>query len=395
MDRVAMELLRPAADYLRRALQRMEEQDIPAALRPLADSSARRLPPPLLKRALTELDSSEWLRAEVAVEAVMEPGSATELFVERPPDWEARFQNLIGRAAEADRRQEVSELEGRLAEALQRITELETAVKEGEADTAAAERRVRDRLKAQLEAAQHGRRQAEQRQREEAHRAARLASRVERLTAELEAAQTRTEQLRVLLEKERRATTDPATAGGGRGWFPHEPAAMAEELDRILVAVRRSPASPQPEQSRSPALVVPDGIRPDRVEMVHWLMRRSMRWLIDGYNVAFQLSSRPGADTRVRLVAAAGHLATVAAGGSMVVVVFDSSVDSASIPADRRVKVVFAPSADEWIVTQAGAGTAVVSSDRWVREESEKSGAIGVWSEALAAWIGSGGTVGS
>ena len=65
LDRVTMDLLRPAADGLRRALQRMEDDDVPASLRPLADSSARRLPPPLLRRALVDLDGSEWLREEV------------------------------------------------------------------------------------------------------------------------------------------------------------------------------------------------------------------------------------------------------------------------------------------------------------------------------------------
>ena len=62
LDRRTMELLRPAAERLRKVLQRMDDEDVPAPLRRLAESSDRRLPPPILKRALAELDTSEWLR---------------------------------------------------------------------------------------------------------------------------------------------------------------------------------------------------------------------------------------------------------------------------------------------------------------------------------------------
>ena len=74
----------------------------------------------------------------------------------------------------------------------------------------------------------------------------------------------------------------------------------------------------------------------------------------------------------------------------MAVVVFDSSVEEFSAPADRRVRLVFAPSADEWIIETAGPATVVVTSDRRVREAAQQSGAIGLWSEALTAWITAG-----
>ncbi|HSJ35827.1 MAG TPA: hypothetical protein VLB85_12315 [Acidimicrobiia bacterium] len=390
-DRVTVDLLRPAADGLRRALKRMDEDDVPAPLRPLADSSARRLPPPLVKRALSELDGSEWLRDELLAEVELEEGSASQLFVARPEGWERRLEDLAGRADEQRQESQRSALERQLAEALARIERLEQELKADTDRVASAERKVRDRLRGEIEAAEHARREAESRARDEARQAARATSRNERLLAELEAAETRIESLRQLLEKERRAAAVGEGAAPARGWFPSEPMAMGEELDRILTAVRR-PASAEPDPSPPLAEVrLPEGTRPDLPEAIRWLASHPFTWLIDGYNVAFHIHSEPDVTTRTRLVAEAGRLAGLAAPGSMVVIVFDSSVDSSSLPADRRARVVYAPSADEWIIEHAGAGTVVVSSDRRVREAGEAAGAVGVWSEALAGWIAGGG----
>src|SRR5690606_41943831 len=101
LDRRTMDLLRPAAEELRRALRRMDEDEVPAPLRRLAERSARRRPPPILKRALQELDSSEWLRQEVLAEVDLEPATPADLFIRRPEGWEERLE---GMAAEADRK---------------------------------------------------------------------------------------------------------------------------------------------------------------------------------------------------------------------------------------------------------------------------------------------------
>lgn len=393
-DRVMMGLLRPAADGLRRALRRMDDGDVPASLRTLADSSARRLPPPILKRALNELDDSEWLRAETAAEGGLEPGSPADLFIQRPEDWEARLEEERSRLAHQQELRGRSDLEQRLAESQERITELEETLRSGAEDVAAAERRVRDRLRDQIESAERARRSAERRAREEARGAARMASRADRLQAELEAADERLETMRQLLEKERRAVTAAEPDVSGRSWFPDDPKEMADELDRIFTAVRRAPMTAAEPTSESRAVALPDGIRPDRMEVIHWLMRHPLRWLIDGYNVAFQVADEPDSATRARLAVAGGRLAVLAAPGSMVVVVFDSSVDTSSLPPNRGVRVVYVHSADDWIIEHAGDNTVVVSSDRRVREESEAEGAIGIWSEALGAWIEAGSPLG-
>lgn len=394
-DRESMEVLRPAADRLRRALQRMEADDVPAALRPLAESSARRLPPPLLKRALTELDSSEWLRAEVEADGELEPDSPEQLYVSRPDGWEAGLRMMVEEATCNRQQADRAQLERELASALERVSRLEEELEAGSREVAAAERRARDRLRAEVETAQVGRRRAEAQARSEAHDASRFASRVERLEAELTSTERRLDTLRALLEKERRAGAVSEPASSSRGWFPDDPVEMAEELDRIHSAVRLVPSGPGEEPlPERPDVRLPAGFRPDREESVRWLARHSLRWLIDGYNVAFQVSSDPDPSTRSRVISAAGRIATIAPPGSMVVVVFDSSVDTASLPAERRVRVVYAPSADEWIIDHAGPGTVVVTSDRRVREAAEQRGATGVWAEALAEWMAGGGTIG-
>ena len=391
LDKETLEILRPAADRLRQALKRMESEDVPASLRSLAESSARRLPPPLVRRALQELDGSEWLRAEVAAESELDPGSPAALFVDRPEQWESRLRDLADDAARRQQREDHSRLERELAAALGRIEELESELKAGDREVAAAEKKARDRLRSEVEAAERLRRRAETQAREEAHEASRLASRVERLEAELREAEHRVDSLRALLEKERRANTTPEPVRTTRGWFPDDALEMATELDRIFTAVRLVPL-PDGSEPMGPGRVggLPDGVRPDRVDGVRWLMKQTHSWLIDGYNVAYQVVDEPTPVTRSRLISAVGRLVGLSAAGSMMAVVFDSSVDTSSLPADRRVRVVYAPSADEWIIEHSSKNTVVVSSDRRVREGAEARGAIGLWAEALAEWIGGG-----
>jgi TolA-binding protein len=395
-ERVKVEMLRPAADRLRLALRRMDEEDVPAALRPLAASSARRLPPPLLARAIQELDGSEWLRSETVAEGGLPEDSPASLFVVRPDGWEAALERHVAEMVDRQGRDRVAELEERLRMALGRVEELEAELGTSSDAVAAAERKARRRLIDQIESSDRARRRAEQQARDEATSHAAARARAERLEAEMVSTESRMESLRRMLERERRASADVAEQRPSRGWFPSDPSEMADELDRIVTAVRRPPAEAAvgatgaAEPAASPGRF-PEGIRPDRPEAIRWLIRAPRTWLVDGYNVAFQLDDQPDPATRSRVVAAVGRLVSLAAGGTMGVVVFDSSGDVGSLSSDRRVRVVFVHSADDWILDHAGSGAAVVTSDRRVREGAEGSGAFGVWSEALAGWMASGG----
>lgn len=389
LDRTRLELLGPAVDALRRALGRIDLDDVPAALRTVAASSARRLPPPLLRRAVDELEASGWLRAETLA-GWDAPDDAGELFLARPPGWSRRLDALVAEAGDRRRARDASRTEQRLAEALAQIAVLESRLEDVSGEVGAAEDRARSQLASRVESAERARRRAEDQARLYARRFAEADARAQQLAVELDVSDRRLASVRQMLERERRAVaTPPGEEGARRGWFPSDPLAMAAELDRIVRGTRRrrveaSRSSPgAPDKRRR----LPEGIRPDRLEAVRWLMARPFTWLVDGYNLAFALDDRPDAATRSRLVAATGQLVSLASPGTMGVVVFDSSLDTSSMVADRRVRVVFAPSADEWILGQAGDGTVAVSSDRRVREGAEDAGAIGVWAQALAEWI--------
>lgn len=391
VERVRLELLRPAVDGLRRALQRMEAKDVPAGLRRLADTAARRVPPPLLARAVSELDDSDWLRAETAAESALEEDSASHLFVVRPPEWEERLQRLVEEASSRRDERQSSRTDRLLAAAEARVSRLEGdlgALRKAAAD---AERRGEERHKAKLAAAKTAQSQAAKQVREEVRRREATEKRIAELEAALAFAETRVESQRQLLEKERRAVAEIPAAQTTRGWFPSDPEEMATQLDRIVTAVSRPRRQhPVARAASAPVIHLPDGVRPDREEAVGWLIRHPLTWLIDGYNLAFQLDDEPDSVTRDRVLDAAGRLVALSVPATMAVVVFDSSVEEFSGTADRRVAVVYAPSADERIIDDARPGTVVVSSDRRVREEAQRAGAVGLWSEAMAAWILSG-----
>ena len=391
VERVRLELLRPAVDGLRRALQRMEAKDVPAGLRRLADTAARRVPPPLLARAVAELDESEWLRAETAAESTLEEDSASHLFVVRPPEWEKNLQRLVEEVSSRRDERQSSRTDQLLAAAKDRVSKLEGDLRALRKAADDAERRGEERHRAKLAAAKTAHGQAAKEARTEVRRRQAAEKRMAELEAALEAAEARVESQRQLLEKERRAAAETPPAHATRGWFPSDPEEMATELDRIVTAVGRPRRQPPVARANSaPVAHLPDGLRPDRKEAVGWLLKHPLTWLIDGYNLAFQLDDEPDSVTRDRVLDAAGRLVALSVPATMAVVVFDSSVDEFSGTADRRVAVVYAPSADERIIDDARPGTVVVSSDRRVREEAQRAGAIGLWSEAMAAWILSG-----
>src|SRR5690606_26885151 len=145
LDRRTMELVRPAAERLRKVLQRMDDEDVPAPLRRLAESSDRRLPPPILKRALAELDTSEWLREEVLADSELDPDSPADLFIRRPEGWEERLEDMAAAAAARAEERDRGALERELAAARKRITELQAATKAEAEQLARVEQKTEQR----------------------------------------------------------------------------------------------------------------------------------------------------------------------------------------------------------------------------------------------------------
>ena len=116
-----------------------------------------------------------------------------------------------------------------------------------------------------------------------------------------------------------------------------------------------------------------------------------MRWLIDGYNVirrdpdlrAHEAESlEAGRTALLRLVAQAAR-----AGGDRFTVVFDGAPASRPAPAGGQVEVIFSrppEKADDVLARlarQLGAGSAVVTSDRAVRDAAGRAGCAVIGAE--------------
>lgn len=386
LDTAAVEALRPAVEVLREVLRGWEGDEIPAPLRRLADSSARRLPPPIVLRGLRELDSSEWLRGRVIDEAELSDDEDAFLFISRPEGWERSLAERIEAVEVSLATKRSDRVEGQLEEALQRAERMERKAKEADRLLVEARVQVAGQVEREVEAVKRERNRIDAIRSEQDRSLAAAADRIVELEAQLRSAEERIDTLRGLLERERRDSTSDPSTGPIRSWFPDDPDDMAEELDRTFSAVRRSPRARRSPRPETVGLSLPGELRPDRAEAVEWLVTMPLRWLIDGYNVAYQLEPEPDHRTRLRLVALVGDLMARAPRAATALVVFDSSLDSGGFRSWRRVSVEFAESADERIIELASTGTVAVSSDRRVREGAKSGGAVAVWSESLLEW---------
>lgn len=396
-------LLEPAVEAARRALRDLEPDQVPAPLRRVAASSARRLPPPQLRKLVAELDNGEWLR-DKALEAWPEADpddadparAASALFLLRPEGWEERAEAL----SEERRTEERGAVVGRLRRQIAQLeAEARTARQKSKAAAAAAEaakveaaRRVED-ARAGVEAAR----------RDGGRDAARLRRRVEELEAtvaelghELQAADERLAALKEELLRARRAVSSP-TATGPVAWSARDPIEMARLLDEVARSVRPGAVAAAGVEPSTPApLVLPAGVRPDQAAAIEHLLavEEPFTMVVDGYNVTFLVEAAAFTEgpARERLNQALARVRRMARAPLRMVVVYDSA-DAEGAPGAPRpdgVEVRFAPDADEEVVALARTlpeRLAVVSSDRSVRERAEEAGALGLWAQALVAWL--------
>lgn len=389
----------------RAALRELDPDDIPTSLRRVAAASGRRLPPPLRRSLLRELDESEWLRNEAREKAGdLDPPSAA--FLERPDGWwmvvadalaSRRAQREFGQAAQDERR---------LDQVKDRLEDTKAKLRAARQERIAAEAEVKALRKS------IGREKTEARNAIDPSRDA-IARRVEELEAALgqrEADHRNAEGLvadltvRLRRMRKARAAAERLVAAGPSG-RPTDPVAAARDLDLAAAAVpRRAVPAPKAEREtsgrRRDAFRLPHGVGPDSAAAVRWLASRTEPFIVvvDGYNLLFHLD--PGEFTtgtaRRALADLMARFARASEAVLRVVVVFDSALtgERQSRPVDERVEMRFAPSdrsADEEIVALAGeiAGdVVVVSSDREVIDGADAAGALPLWSEAFVAWRG-------
>jgi predicted RNA-binding protein with PIN domain len=120
-----------------------------------------------------------------------------------------------------------------------------------------------------------------------------------------------------------------------------------------------------------------------------------VRWLVDGYNVIRRDADLRGREAQGLEAGRAALLAAVAAAarrtGDQFTVVFDGARRDVAGPAMGQVQVMFSrppETADDVLramAVKAGAGVAVASSDRAVRDAARRAGAVAVSAEEFVA----------
>ena len=393
-----LELLRPAADAARAALRAMDDEEVPAGLRKVAASSARRLPPPFAETLLGHVDRDDWLRDRTLQEAGVldaddeDPAKAVSaLFLRRPDGWRERIEVLVAarvRASERDLREmaeeRVRKMEARIEALVAERNAAREAVgrarEEGRADAAAE----RDRLASSSAAL---RRELE----EASDRAEEAGDRIRALEQDLAEADARIAELRQRAPRGRseRASDDPGSRGFGVG----SAIETARTLDQLASAIRRG-ARAEPAPAPAARVELPAGGRPDDPEAVAWLLElvRPVLLVVDGYNVAHDLAATPDRPVRDRVHRAAERIRRLADGPVRTVVVWDSGEEPLS-GTEGPVAVRYVPDADDAVVEEVAASdgdVVVVTSDRELRERAEAEGALVLWSSALVRWMSRG-----
>jgi len=407
-DWIPPELLQPAFKAVRKALRDLDPDEVPAVLRRIAGQSGRRLPPPLARKLTERLDEDEWLRDKAAeAGSDLDPDSpdparaVSALFLLRPDGWEDRAREAAEHRATGAQQA--------LAVRLQRtITELEQQLERAREKARAAQQRaqvaqVDAERKAQVaRAAIEAARLEEREAADELRRAYEaMSERSGRLVEDLEEAGDRIATLRDELLRARRAGRDTAVPVGPQAWADRDPVVMARLLDEIVEAVRPEAVLPVLESvgKEPPPFALPVGVSPDQKDAVAWLASYEEPYclVVDGYNVTFLLDEERFTDTgaRDRLNEGLARFRRVAAAPAQIIVVYDSAqsggVSARTGPGGIEVRFTEAGhTADEEILTiasRAAARLAVVSTDRQVREGAEEFGALGLWSQALVAWL--------
>lgn len=397
MDMHDPRVLQAALQAARKALRDLDEDQVPASLRPVAASAARRLPPPLARSLLRDLDRFEWLRVKAA-DAWAEIGEAegteeaSAAFLVRGEGWEQSVESAVQALNESDLAGDVARLTAKV-----RDLEYQLGVEHERADkfralSVEAERRAK-RQSHEISNKVQEARQAERIGRLAAE--SRLASTgkdLEEVLADLAEADSRITFLREELLRARRSTAGEQGRSGPDPWATRDPVALASLLDQIVAAARPDAVQVAEPQSLDPIpLSLPDGIRPDEGAAIEWLLGQPQPFvmIVDGYNLSHQWRqplSREDVNHRL------ARVRRLAVAPVRLLVVYDSHLAGGgqSGPGPGSIEIRFTDEdtiADTEIIRLVGeidGNVVVVSSDREVREGCPR--ALCLWSQAVKEW---------
>jgi predicted RNA-binding protein with PIN domain len=399
-------VLKPAIDAARAALRRIDDDDVPARLRPVARHGDGRLPVPLVKALLRGLEEDEWFRGK-ALDAFERSGSGDPVslaYLEQAPGWWIAVVEAVAIAEGAEAADRLRHLEREIDTLRERAradrARLKAMRQERDAATAASQASIDDRLEP-LRAAATAARAERNRTLEEV---ASLRSALDRATAERLEAERAAAMLSEAVRGARRTAAQlrRSVESGRSESIPKQPMDVARWLDRVaatLTPYREAVAEKVDAELGADDVqaMVPFGIAPDSGEAIEALAGLSRRTvLVDGHNLLGVLDASTMATGRARrqLTASLGKLMRHL-GDSTIEVVFDSDLEEGRPKAVTSTGIVvrFAPGeliADDVIVGRVESlrsGAVVISDDREVRERCARLGATVLWARALADWL--------
>jgi len=399
-------VLGPSIEAARAALRALDDEEVPARLRPIAKHGDGNLPLPLTRALLQRIDEDEWFRGK-ALEALQRQGSTDPIslgYLDREPGWWMRIAQAVAEAEAADATERVAHLERTVETHRTRAAADRAKLKAVRRDLERAEKTSRDvaddRIEPLRAAAAAARTDRDRAETEVAvMREAIEATEADRLDAERTAAGL-SEQVRSV--KRTAAQLRRSVAAGPSESIPREPAEVARWLDRAsatLTPYRDAEAysTRVARMSGTGRAPVPAGIAPDSAAAVDALFGvDGMTVLIDGHNLlgVMDVSTMATGRARRALIASLGKL-TRHLGNSVIEVVFDSDLEDgrSSSVSQTGIVVRFAQGdliADDLIVERTEKlreAAVVVSDDREVRDRCGGFGATVLWAQALAEWL--------
>jgi hypothetical protein len=392
-------ILGAAITAARKVLRDLDDDQLPASLRPVAASAARKLPPPLANALVRDLDRYEWLRERAAdnwpdIDDPSDDDAASAVFLLRPDGWEQTLEALATGRSEQDLTAQVERLSKRVRELDYQLGVEKERVEKARGEKADAERRARresSKITARVQEAT------------KAERVSRIAaeSRLKQLQRALD--ETRSDLaesddkiafLKEELLRARRSSVDTAPSESFDVWTSRDPSAMASMLDQVAAAatVQAVPETHPYAVDQAPPLSLPSGVRPDDAAAIDWLLEQPEPFtlVVDGYNLAHQWAPQLArSDLNHRLA----RLRRLANAPVRLVVVYDSGLSGGgqSGPGPGGIDVRFTDEgtiADIEIMERAAeleGNVVVVSSDREVREGSPS--ALCLWSQSVREWF--------
>lgn len=405
LGKETLTVLDPIIEATRSELRDRDIDDIPSALRKVARSSAKRLPPPIANSVVTYLVRDGDLRVSVK-QRMMEEGSINETllrFLENPDDGLALITHDVASTSAEQVREE-------LERSTRRVANLERQLKK-------AKSRMVDERGAHVEELDRFRQSEAGKHRRTVDRNSQLRSQIQNLESSIadfearvsnleEAVAAGEEQLRTSAAKLARKKLMPSTstrrAAAESGLSPSDPLELARLLDRIDRTNRpyRSASGGFVLVSQVAALSIPLGISPDSPAALGALIEQvPARIIIDGYNVSGEMHGREFSTRESRDVVVHQAERLRRRTSAEVILVFDGP-DTSELSGFRSgggVSVLFSTGEEaddviEALVLEEPERTVVVTNDALLRQRCSVEGCVPIWSTALISYLNSSST---